>query len=262
MEPCLDFVAREFYQRSDTYEKGQAQLKARSQLKSQFLIAMSHELRTPMNAVIGFSQLLLRQRQSPLTPQQNKMMERILNNGKHQLALINGILDLSKIEAGRLELKLEPFDLTSLVKATIDDFSYLADEKHLGLQVHADLQNPNVINDSIHLQQILINLLSNAVKFTERGSVQVEVREISPNHLMLTVKDTGIGIAEDDLEHIFEAFWQGDQTLARKSLATGFGLAITKSLVELMQGTIAVESQLGQGSTFCVELPRQVQALP
>lgn len=235
------------------------QLLEAARLKSQFLATMSHELRTPMNAIIGFSQLLLRQRQNPLTPHQVDMMERILNNGKHLLTLINDILDLSKIEAGRLELKLEAFNLVTLVRATTNELRSLADEKHLALHVQADLKNPNAINDSVRLRQILVNLLSNAIKFTETGSVQVVLKEISPDRLVFTVKDTGIGIAEKDLKHIFEEFRQLDQTTTRKYSGTGLGLAITKSLVELMQGTIEVESQLGQGSTFRIELPRAVQ---
>ncbi|MBD0344072.1 MAG: GAF domain-containing protein [Coleofasciculus sp. Co-bin14] len=236
------------------------QLLEAARMKSQFLATMSHELRTPMNAVIGFSQLLLRQRQTPLTPQQSDMLERILNNAKHLLTLINEILDLSKIEAGRLELKLEAFNLVSLLKTTSDELRSLADEKHLALRIQADLQNPNIINDSVRLRQILVNLLSNAIKFTDKGSVEVEMEEISPNRLMLTVKDTGIGIAKDDLDHIFEEFRQLDQTITRRYSGTGLGLAITKSLVELMQGTIEVESQLGQGTTFRIELPRAVTA--
>jgi PAS domain S-box-containing protein len=235
------------------------QLLEAARLKSQFLATMSHELRTPMNAVIGFSQLLLRQRQSPLTTQQVDMMERILNNGKHLLTLINEILDLSKIEAGRLELKLEAFNLITLVRSTTDELRALTDEKHLALHVHADLQNTNVINDSVRLRQILVNLLSNAIKFTENGSVEVEVKEISPDQLAISVKDTGIGIAEDNLKHIFEEFRQLDQTTTRKYSGTGLGLAITKSLVQLMQGSITVESNLGQGSTFCLVFPRHLQ---
>ncbi len=236
------------------------QLLEAARLKSQFLATMSHELRTPMNAVIGFSQLLLRQRQNPLTSQQADMMERILNNGKHLLTLINEILDLSRIEAGRLELKLEAFNLVTLIRATADELRSLAEEKHLALHVHADLQNSNVINDSVRLRQILVNLLSNAIKFTETGSVEVELKEISPDRLLLTVKDTGIGIADQELEHIFEEFRQVDQTLTKKYAGTGLGLAITKSLVQLMQGTITVDSKLGQGSTFRIELPRTVQS--
>ncbi len=235
------------------------QLMEAARLKSQFLATMSHELRTPMNAVIGFSQLLLRQRHHPLTPQQVDMMERILSNGKHLLTLINEILDLSKIEAGRLELKLETFNLMTLVNATVDELRSLADEKQLELLIHDNLHNPNVINDSIRLRQILINLLSNGIKFTERGSVEVDLQEVSPARLLITVKDTGIGIAQDELKHIFEEFRQIDQTITRKYPGTGLGLAITKSLVQLMQGTITVESKLGQGSTFRLELPRSVQ---
>ncbi len=237
------------------------QLLEAARLKSQFLATMSHELRTPMNAVIGFSQLLLRQRQSPLTPQQVSMLERILSNGKHLLALINEILDLSKIEARRLDLKLEGFNLETLVETTADELRSLADEKHLQLHVSTSLQNPNVINDSIRLRQILINLLSNAIKFTETGTVAVDVREAEdPDRILLIVRDTGIGIAQENLEHIFEEFRQVDQTLAKKYAGTGLGLAITRSLVQLMQGTITVESELGRGSTFFIELPRQVPA--
>jgi two-component system, NarL family, sensor histidine kinase BarA len=236
------------------------QLLEAARLKSQFLATMSHELRTPMNAVIGFSQLLLRQRQNPLTSHQVNMVERILNNGKHLLALINEILDLSKIEAGRLELKLESFNLEALVRSTTDELRALADEKSLPLYAHTYLQNPNAINDSIRLRQILVNLLSNAIKFTEKGCVEVEVREINSDRLMITVKDTGIGISEDELDHIFEEFRQVDQTLTKKYPGTGLGLAITESLVQLMQGSITVESRLGLGSIFRIELPRVVQA--
>ena len=234
------------------------QLLEAARLKSQFLATMSHELRTPMNAIIGFSQLLLRQRQNPLTPHQADMMERILNNGKHLLTLINEILDLSRIEAGRLELKLEAFNLVTLVRATTDELRPLADEKHLTLHVHADLQNSNIINDSTRLRQVLVNLLSNSIKFTETGTVEVKVNEISTDRLSIAVKDTGIGIAEEELGHIFEEFRQVDQTLTKKYAGTGLGLAITKSLVQLMQGTITVDSKLGQGSTFRIELPRTV----
>ncbi len=235
------------------------QLLEAARLKSQFLATMSHELRTPMNSIIGFSQLLLR-RQSSLTPKQIDMMQRILNNGKNLLILIDEILDLSKIEAGRLDLKIEAFDLVNLVSSTIEELRCLADEKKLALQVNIDLQNPNTTNDSFRLRQILVNLLSNAIKFTERGTVTIEVKEVEPEQLIFIVKDTGIGIDPDDLKHIFEEFHQVDQSLTKKYQGTGLGLAITKSLVKLMKGNISVESQLGQGSTFYLELARTVAA--
>lgn len=239
-------------------ERQNLQLIEAARLKSQFLATMSHELRTPMNAVIGFAQVLLRQRSATLGVQQVDMVQRILNNGKNLLALINDILDLSKIEAGRLELKPEEFNLTALILATVAELRSLAEQKQLALKVDADLDNPIVVNDSVRLRQILVNLLSNAIKFTEAGSVEVRVSE-SPLQLILSVKDNGIGIAESDMEHIFEEFRQIDQTTTRKHSGTGLGLAITKSLVNMMQGKITVESKLGQGSTFHVELPRYVR---
>lgn len=235
------------------------QLLEAARLKSQFLATMSHELRTPMNSIIGFSQLLLR-RQSSLTPKQIDMMQRILNNGKNLLTLIDEILDLSKIEAGRLDLKIETFDLVTLVNSTIEELRCLADEKKISLQVNINLKNPNTINDSFRLRQILVNLLSNAIKFTEQGTVEVKVNEAEPDQIIFLVKDTGIGIAPDDLKHIFEEFHQVDQSLTKKYPGTGLGLAITKSLVKLMKGNISVESQLGQGSTFRLELSRTVAA--
>jgi len=241
-------------------ERQNLQLLEAARLKSQFLATMSHELRTPMNAVIGFAQVLLRQRTASLGASQVDMVERILNNGKNLLALINDILDLSKIEAGRLSLRLEEFDLTKLVSTTIAELQPLAEQKHLALKVYAVVENPKVVNDSTRLRQVLVNLLSNAIKFTESGSVEVRVSELSPMQMAISVKDTGIGIAESDINHIFEEFRQVDQTTTRKYAGTGLGLAITKSLVQMMKGTITVESKPGQGSTFRVELPRQVNS--
>ena len=238
------------------------QLMEAARMKSQFLATMSHELRTPMNAIIGFSQVLLRQRQTHMTPHQGDMLERILNNGKHLLMLINEILDLSKIEAGRMELEIAEVNLVNLVKTIAEELRSLALEKHLDLHVSSDLQNPYVFGDRVRLRQILMNLLSNAIKFTETGSVHVEVRELELSRVALIVKDTGIGISQEHLEHIFEEFRQLDQSLQRKYEGTGLGLAIAKSLVELMHGNITVESKLGEGSTFRVELPRQLNATP
>jgi len=236
------------------------QLLEAARLKSQFLATMSHELRTPMNAIIGFAQVLLRQRTASLSGSQVDMVERILNNGKNLLALINDILDFSKIEAGRLYLQREELNLTRLLLATSAELQPLADQKRLTLRVDAALENPIVVNDSTRLRQILVNLLSNAIKFTESGTVEVGVSELSPTQLSISVKDTGIGIAESDIDHIFEEFRQIDQTTTRKYAGTGLGLAITKSLVQKMKGTITVESKLGHGSTFRVELPRQVRS--
>lgn len=235
------------------------QLQEAARLKSHFLAIMSHELRSPMNAIIGFSQLLLRQSQDALVKSQKNMVERIFNNGKHLLTLIDDILDFSKLDAGHLQLRLEELNLAELVTATCEELRSLAQQKHLGLQVNVNLQNPKIVNDKTRLRQVLINLLSNAIKFTDFGSVFVEVWELPKDRIAIAVKDTGIGIAEADIEHIFQEFRQVNQSLTRQHGGTGLGLAITDRLVRMMQGTITVESHPGQGSTFCVELPRQVR---
>ena len=239
-------------------ERQNLQLIEAARLKSQFIATMSHELRTPMNAVIGFAQVLLRQRTAELSATQIDMVQRILNNGKNLLSLINDILDLSKIEAGRLELKLEQINLAQLVLTTIAELQPLAEQKRLSLKVNAQLHDPIIVNDRTCLRQVLVNLLSNAIKFTETGSVEVTINE-SSMQVALQVKDTGIGITESDRTHIFEEFRQADQTTTRKHSGTGLGLAITKSLVHIMKGTITVESEVGQGSTFRVQLPRYVR---
>ncbi|MBW4561064.1 MAG: response regulator [Mojavia pulchra JT2-VF2] len=229
-----------------------------SRLKSQFLATISHELRTPMNAIIGFSQILLRPKFGQLTYQQADMVERILNNGKHLLMLLNEVLDFSKLEAGRLELKPELFDLSKVIDITVAEMRSLVEAKKLSLLVQMDLQNNLIFNDSVRVRQILINLLSNAIKFTESGTIWVEVKELAANRIAITVRDTGIGIAPRDFKHIFEAFRQVDQSITRKYPGTGLGLAIIDALVRMMGGKIILESQLGVGSMFRIELPRQI----
>ncbi len=235
------------------------QLQEAARVKSQFLAIMSHELRTPMNAIIGFSQLLLRHPHYHLAPKQANMVERILHGGKHLLTLIDDILSFSKLEAGALELKLEELNLVELVRTTVEELRSLAEQKNLALQVHLSLHNSQVVNDTTRLRQILVNLLSNAIKFTESGSVLLEVSELPGDRVAIALKDTGIGIAQDDLEHIFEEFRQINQTTTRRHCGTGLGLAITDRLVRMMNGKITVHSQLGQGSTFRVELPRDLR---
>lgn len=234
------------------------QLMEASRLKSQFLATMSHELRTPMNAIIGFSQLLLRQAQD-LTPRQQQWSERIVNNAKALLTLINDILDLSKIEAERLDLQLEKINIVDLTTKTVDELRSLAEDKRLKLEISCQIDNAIIINDAVRLRQILVNLISNAIKFTEEGHVSVTLLEVSPDQIALIVQDTGIGIEETQLSEIFEAFRQGDQSITRKYAGTGLGLAITQSLVELMDGEIQVDSTPKCGSTFRIELPRQIQ---
>ncbi|MTJ10711.1 ATP-binding protein [Anabaena sp. UHCC 0204] len=229
-----------------------------SRLKSLFLATISHELRTPMNAIIGFSQILLRPKFGQLTNQQLDMVERILNNGKNLLMLLNEILDFSHLEAGKLELKPEILDLSKVVNNTVAEIRSLAEAKNLSLLVKTDLENTLVFNDAVRLRQILINLLSNAIKFTESGNIWVEIKEAPKNRVIMIVKDTGIGIASQDFQNIFAAFHQVDQGISRKYSGTGLGLAIIDSLVRIMGGKIYIESKLGVGSIFKIELPRKI----
>jgi signal transduction histidine kinase len=229
-----------------------------SQLKSQFLATISHELRTPMNAIIGFSQLLLRPQCGSLTTQQKNMVERILNNGKHLLMLLNEVLDFSRLEAGKLNLNPEIFDLSQIVRVTTAEMLSVAEAKKLSVQIQIDLQNAVVFNDPFRVRQILTNLLSNAIKFTESGSIGVNVKELPNNYIEIAVWDTGIGIAASDVKYIFEAFRQLDQSITRKYAGTGLGLPVVDALVQMMGGKITVESQLGSGSVFRIELPRQI----
>jgi PAS domain S-box-containing protein len=243
-------------QQRQRIQRQNIQLIEASRLKSQFLATMSHELRTPMHAIIGFSQLLLRQRKSPLPPQLSNMVERILNNGKQLLMLVDEVLDFSKIESGRLELNLQEFDIREVVTTTVDELRSLAEQKSLDLQVEINLTDTDVVNDPSRVRQVLVNLLSNAIKFTETGYVRVEISPVGTERWAIAVEDTGIGVDPSDIKSIFEPFRQADQTNTRKHAGTGLGLAITESLVQMMQGEITVSSQVGIGTTFRVEIPR------
>ena len=237
------------------------QLLEAAELKSQFLATTSHELRTPLNVILGLSQVLLRQRTATLSEQQIEMVQRILNNGHHLLSLIEDMLELANVKAGNVLFHPEEFNLKTLVLTTVAEHRSQAEEKLLDLQVDVNLICPLIVNDSDRLRQVLAKLLLNAIKFTATGSVKVKVWEISSDRIAIAVQDTGIGIAPDNLESIFEQFRQVDQSNSRQYEGIGLGLAITKSLVKMMQGTISVTSNLGEGSTFHIELPKQIKLI-
>lgn len=225
-------------------------------LKSQFMSTISHELRTPLNAILGFSQLLMMR----LPKKENELLttfvERIFRNGKNLLALIEDLLDFTKLESHCLQLHPEQFDLVGLANSTCEELGVLAKQKGLDLQVNLAQPQLLIVHDSHRMRQILVNLLSNAIKFTDQGSITLEIGELSPERVTLMVKDTGIGIDSDHLPHVFREFWQVNQSITRKCGGTGLGLAITQALVKLMQGKITVESRVGEGTTFRVEIPR------
>lgn len=230
--------------------------------KEQFLAHMSHELRTPMNAVIGLTHLLLEM--EPL-PQQQNLLNVIKASSEHLIMIINDILDLSKIEAGKLEFHSEPFDIKDTVQRAFDTMEVLAREKKLELKTSFDSRIPKVlIGDSVRLNQILINLLSNAIKFTDEGKVEcLVVGSESMNqgeniNITFSVRDTGIGIPTERLASIFESFEQIDSKDKKKKLGTGLGLTIVKRLVELQSGTITVKSTVGLGSVFSVVIPYKI----
>lgn len=249
---------RELERQRQQIQAQNLQLLEAYRIKSEFLATVSHELRTPLNAIMGFSQILVSQSKGKLNDYQQEMVQRIFTNGKNLLNLVNDILDLSRLEAKRLNLSTKPFNLHQLVKMTLAELQPLADEKSLRISVDFDLNDAMVVNDEHRLRQILVNLLSNAIKFTDEGGVELRVNTPDEDRIMMSVTDTGVGIAPDSLPHIFESFRQIDQTLRRQRSGTGLGLAIVHSLVEMMGGTITVDSELGQGSTFYLDLPRQV----
>ncbi|MBW4632396.1 MAG: PAS domain S-box protein [Iphinoe sp. HA4291-MV1] len=227
-------------------------------IKTHMMAVVSHELRTPLNSILGFSQLLLRRYYNLFVPELRDMIERIIRSGKHLLTLVENMLDFSRLERDKLELNPQEFNLVELVTATTEELRCLAEQKNLTLILHANIENPRILNDSVRLRQVLVNLLSNAIKFTDTGGVIVEVQQLNQDKVMLMVKDTGIGIPESQLTNIFQEFWQADKSTTRKQGGIGLGLAIADKLVRLMHGTITVESNLGAGSTFRIELPRQI----
>lgn len=225
-------------------------------LKSQFLATMSHELRTPLNAIIGYTEIQLAGMTGEMTDEQNDYQKRVLANADHLLQLINDVLDLSKIEAGRMELVRKSFDIRDWMDEVTGQTAGLAREKALLFECYIDQRIPPLLlGDPARLKQIAINLLSNAIKFTEKGFVRFEIRKQTSDTWTMSVTDTGIGIPSHLLETIFDEFRQVDSTYQRKQGGTGLGLAIVRKLALMMAGNIRVSSQLGEGSTFTLVLP-------
>jgi signal transduction histidine kinase len=238
-----------------------ADLQAANRHKSEFLSNMSHELRTPLNAIIGFSEVLLERLFGDLNAKQTDYLKDILESGKHQLALVNDILDLSKVEAGRMELQLSMFSLQAVIDSGITMVRETAANSGVALEVACDPRADTIEADERKVRQVIFNLLSNAVKFTPTGgTVSVRTKGLSDT-VEVSVDDTGIGIAPEDQGRIFEEFGQAKEGKSREG-STGLGLTLAKRFVELHGGAMSLKSTVGQGSTFTFILPLRRAARP
>jgi signal transduction histidine kinase len=227
-----------------------------SRLKSEFLANMSHELRTPLNGIIGFSELLVDGKAGPLSERQQRFLNNILLSSHHLLRLINDLLDLAKIEAGKLEFRPEFAQADTLIQEVLASLQPLADAKHISLSTEIG-PDQELYTDPARFKQVVYNYVSNAVKFTpEHGRVVVRFSSEAPDSVRLEVVDTGIGIAEQDLPRLFQDFEQLESGPAKRYAGTGLGLALVKKLAERQGGRVEVESALGQGSRFSAVLPR------
>jgi signal transduction histidine kinase/CheY-like chemotaxis protein len=255
LERTVEQRTTELVQAMAVVQEARVTAEQASQLKSQFLANMSHELRTPLNAIINFTRFLSKERYGSLTERQTELQQRVLANADHLLGLINDILDLSKIESGRMELVYEELDLAPVLQSVMSTASGLTKEKQLGLTLDVPHSLPLVRIDKTRIRQVLLNLLSNAAKFTNQGGISVRAHVIDEQMLCIAVQDTGIGIAPEHQNLVFEEFRQVQGELTREYEGSGLGLSISKRLVELHGGRMWLESTLGTGSTFFFTLP-------
>lgn len=231
-----------------------------NRLKSDFLANMSHELRTPLNAILGFSELLVDGKVGPLTAKQQEYLSDIHGSGTHLLQLINDVLDLAKIESGKIELSVAPFSIAEVVEGVMKTLKPIADKKQVQISLNLSPEINTVILDKNKFRQILFNLISNGLKFNKpNGAVTVEIIPHESQRFILNVQDSGIGISRENLKKIFIPFVQLDAGPSRQHEGTGLGLSLTKNLIELHGGEITVLSEPGEGSTFSVVLPIKVQ---
>jgi signal transduction histidine kinase len=243
-----------------TFEKSRL-LEVANRHKSEFLANMSHELRTPLHAIIGFTKVLLAQMFGPVNEKQREHLSDVLASGQHLLALINDVLDLSKIEAGRLELELSEFSLPDVIESAVTLVRERAAHHRITLTVEVAPDVGAMVADARKMKQVLLNLLSNAVKFTPDGGRVDVIAGRSGDEVEIAVRDTGIGIAFEDTEAVFEEFRQVGRDAERAREGTGLGLTLTRRFVELHGGRIALASELGKGSTFTVSIPIRQNAL-
>jgi signal transduction histidine kinase len=253
--------------RTEELQTALIRAEAADRLKSAFLATMSHELRTPLNSIIGFTGTVLKGLAGPVSAEQTKQLGMVRSSSRHLLALINDVLDLSKIEAGQLKVRAEPFDLRASLEQATASVKVLADKKGLALTAVVAPEVSEIVSDRRRVEQIILNLLNNAIKFTDRGGVTLTARLVadfqsSPGALpqpavRIGVADTGIGIKTEHLTALFQPFRQVDTGLARQHDGTGLGLVICRRLAALLGGAISVASEWTKGSEFTITLPLQ-----
>jgi PAS domain S-box-containing protein len=247
------------FEREEALARALEQANAATRAKSEFLAKMSHELRTPLNSIIGFTRLMMDDQHDPPSDKRANRLEKVYRNANNLLALINDILDVSKIEAGRFELDATAFDVVALIRETAESIRPLltSDDVTLNVTIAPPLESASQwVGDPIRVGQILTNLLGNAAKFTESGRIDVRADRAN-NSLVIEVEDTGTGIPPQRLNPIFDDFQQADNSSTRRAAGTGLGLSICRRLCQLMGGEVSVRSAVGAGSCFTVRLPEQ-----
>ena len=250
----LQRTSEELQEQNLELEAQRNQVEIANKLKSEFLSNMSHELRTPLNSIMALSRVLQLEAKEKLSEEETGYLEIVERNGKRLLLLINDILDLSKIEAGKMEIIPEYFSLKMLLQVIKENMQSLSDEKGLTLKLTIPENLPKIESDESRLHQVLTNILGNAIKFTENGSVSIDA-QFDENKIFIYVEDTGIGISKDSLPYIFDEFRQVDGTASRDYEGTGLGLAIAIKMIQILGGEISVESEVGKGSKFTIKIP-------
>jgi signal transduction histidine kinase len=239
-------------------EEKSRQLEAANRHKSDFLARVSHDLRTPLNAILGFTRIVLRRTEGQMPDLQKQNLQKVVISSEHLLNLINGLLDLAKIDAGKMEVSADTFRVEDIINMTTATVEPLLKDGRVRIVRDIPSDLPPIKTDRDKLKQILLNLLSNAAKFTEQGEIKVSASPENGN-LKLAVADTGIGMKKEALDHIFEEFQQAEKATASKYGGTGLGLAIVKKFINLMGGDIIVESEEGKGSKFTITLPMELK---